>query len=435
LSRRALLAIAGIGAVAVVALQAFAWQPAIPPVPPPAPSSFAPELVAKGEVLAEAGNCVACHTAHGGKLAAGGRPFPTGIGTFYSTNITPDPATGIGDWSEAAFHRALREGVARDGRLLFPVFPYDHFTKLTDADIRALYAYFMTRPAVQAADRPNTVPFPLDVRALQALWKAIYFKRGPYQPDPGRDAQWNRGAYLAEGLAACGACHTARNALGAEQVGHPYGGALFDGSWVATPLDVSPSPARWSEAEFFTYLRTGESPPHGVALGPMRTVIKDLAKLPDSDLKAIAAYFISLNRPSGADPAPSLAKATNPLIALRPLPPISPNEREGLPLYSAHCAACHEAGSTAPGAARSPLPLTAPLWLELRPQNVVHTVLDGIDGNDGLPGAMPGFRDKLNDEEVSAVIKYVRALRTNALGWPDLLKDIAKIRAKAIPQP
>ena len=210
MSRRQLLALAGIGAVAVVALQAFAWQPAIAPIAPPAPSSFAADLVSTGEMLAAAGNCVACHTARDGKLGAGGRPFPTKIGTFYSTNITPDPETGIGSWSEAAFLRALRAGVARDGRQLFPVFPYDHFTKLTDADINALYAYVMTRPQVKAPDRPNTVPFPLDVRALQAIWQMLYFKPGPYQPDPGRDAQWNRGAYLAEGLAACGACHTAR---------------------------------------------------------------------------------------------------------------------------------------------------------------------------------------------------------------------------------
>ncbi len=427
--RRLLLALAGLGAVAVVALLAFAWQPAIAPISPPAASSFAPGLVAEGEILAEAGNCIACHTAPGGRPGAGGRAFSIKIGTFYSTNITPDPATGIGTWSEAAFLRALREGVSRDGRQLFPVFPFDHFTMLADSDIQALYAYLMTRPPVQAVDRPNTVPFPLDVRALQALWKAIYFKRGPYRADPNRDAEWNRGAYLAEGLGACGACHTPRNALGAEQVGHPYGGALFDGSWVATPLDVSPSPARWSKAEFFTYLRTGESPPHGVALGPMRTVVKGLAKLPDSDLKAIAAYFISLNRPSGAPPEPSLAKA------ITPMPPSAANEEPGLTLYRTHCAACHEAGSTAPGAARSPLPLTSPLWIELRAHNFVHPVLDGIDGSDGLPGAMPAFRDKLTDDELAMLTDYVRAWRTNALGWPALLKDLARIRAKPVSQP
>ena len=369
-----------------------------------------------------------CHTARRGQPGAGGRPFTLAIGTFYSSNITPDAETGIGNWSEVAFARALREGVARDGRHLFPVFPYDHFTKLTDADIEALYAYVMTRPPVKALDRANTVPFPLDVRALQVIWKMIYFKSGPYQPDPQRDAQWNRGAYLAQGLAACGACHTARNALGAESVGHPYGGpyggALFAG-WIATPLDISPSPVRWSENDVFAYLRDGESPPHGVAVGPMRLVVKGLAKLPDSDLKAIASYLVSLNRPSGAPPEPGIAKA------MTPDPPPDQKEAQGLRIYRANCAGCHDQG----GAARSPLGLNASLWLEDKPQNFVRTVLDGIDGSDGLPGAMPAFRDKLSDADLIVLAKYLRGERTNAPGWPGLDKLVGKIRVESMSQP
>jgi mono/diheme cytochrome c family protein len=428
LSRRLLLAIAGVGAVAVVALLALAWQPAIPPIARPVPSAFAPDLVSKGEMLAGGGNCMACHTARGSQPGAGGRPFTTAIGTFYSSNITPDAETGIGNWSEAAFTRALREGVARDGRHLFPVFPYDHFTKLTDADIKALYAYVMTRPPVKAFDRPNTVPFPLDVRALQAIWKMIYFKPGPYQPDPRRDAQWNRGAYLAQGLAACGACHTARNALGAESVGHPYGGpyggALFAG-WIATPLDVSPSPARWSENEVFAYLRSGGSAPHGVAVGPMRLVVKGLARLPDSDLKAIAAYFVSLNRPSGAALEPAIAKA------MAPDPAARTGEPQGLKIYRANCAGCHDQG----GVARSPLGLNASLWLEDKPHNFLRTVLDGIDGSDGLPGAMPAFRDKLTDTDLEALAAYLRSVRTNAPGWPGLDDLVRRIRTDSMSHP
>jgi mono/diheme cytochrome c family protein len=409
-------------------LLALAWHPAIPPIAPPASSAFTPELVSRGEMLAGAGNCMACHTTRGGELGAGGRPFTTAIGIFYSSNITPDAETGIGSWSEAAFARALREGVARDGRHLFPVFPYDHFTKLTDADIKALYAYVMTRPPVKALDRPNTVPFPLDVRALQAIWKMIYFKPGPYQSDPRRDAQWNRGAYLAQGLAACGACHTARNALGAESVGHPYGGpyggALFAG-WIATPLDVSPSPARWSENEVFAYLRSGESPPHGVAVGPMRLVVKGLARLPDSDLKAIATYFVSLNRPSGAALEPGIAKA------IAPDPAVNQSEPRGLKIYRANCAGCHDQG----GAAHSPLGLNASLWLEDKPHNFVRTVLDGIDGSDGLPGAMPAFRDKLTDTDLEALAEYLRLVRTNAPGWPGLGALVRRIRTDSMSQP
>jgi mono/diheme cytochrome c family protein len=239
---RHILGILGVAAVAVVALLAFAYRPALAPIAPPAAASFPPDLVATGETLAGAGNCINCHTAPGGTPNAGGKVIHTRVGRFYSPNLTPDPETGIGAWSEAAFTRALREGVSRDGHHLFPVFPYTHYTQLTDVDIKALYAYFMTRPAVTATNRANTILFPLDIRPLQAVWKALFFKPGPYRPDPGHEAHWNRGAYLAEAVAACADCHTDRNGVGAEQVGHPYAGAVVEG-WYATSLDISPSPA------------------------------------------------------------------------------------------------------------------------------------------------------------------------------------------------
>ena len=305
MARRHILGAIGVAAVAVVALLAFAWRPAIAPIAPPAPTSFPRELVETGERLASAGNCIDCHTAPGGPANAGGKPTRTKVGNFYSTNLTPDPETGIGAWSEAAFTRALREGVSRDGRHLFPVFPYTHYTQLADADVRALYAYFMTRPPVKAPNRPNTAYFPIDVRPLQAVWKSLFFTPGPYRPDPARDPRWNRGAYLAEALAGCSVCHTDRNLVGAEQIGHPYAGAVIDG-WYATPLDISPSPARWSEDDFFTYPAARREPPHGVALGPMRAVVRSLARLPDDDVQAIATYFASLElapgRAAGAGP-------------------------------------------------------------------------------------------------------------------------------------
>src|SRR5258708_21994912 len=215
-----------------------------------------------------------------------------------------------------------------------------------------------------------------------------YFRPGPPQPDPGHDAHWNRGAYLAESRAACSACHTARNALGAEQVGHPYGGALFAG-WIATPLDISPSPARWSEAEIFAYLRTGESPPHGVAVGPMRLVVKGLAKLPDSDLKAIAAYLVSLNRPSRA--APDIARA------MAPHPPANPREHPGLTIYRANCAGCHDPGGTA----RSPLGLNASLWLQGKPPKFIPPVLGGTHATEGPPRAVPRLSAKRTDDDLA----------------------------------
>jgi mono/diheme cytochrome c family protein len=418
---RHILGVIGVAAVAVVALLAFAWRPAIAPIAPSAPASFPQALIDAGETLASVGNCIDCHTAPGGTPNTGGKAIYRRFGIFYSTNITPDPETGIGTWSEAAFTRALREGVSRDGAHLFPALPYVHYTQLADADVRALYAYFMTRPPVKVPNRPNTVPFPLDLRPLQAVWKSLLFTPGPYRPDPDRDARWNRGAYLAEALAGCGVCHTDRNLLGAEKAGHPYAGAALDG-WYATPLDISPSPARWSEEELFAYLRRGESPPHGVALGPMRSVVRNLSRMSDDDLRAMTAYFVSLNRPSGAALEPRIARA------LSPVPPTTDKQRAGHKIYMEHCASCHGAPGSPPPVARSPLALTETLWNPYQAYNLVLTVLDGIDGRDGLPGTMPAFRDKLSDDDIEALAIYLRTSFTTLPVWGLLAERIKLAR-------
>jgi mono/diheme cytochrome c family protein len=414
---RHILGVIGIAAVAVIALLVFAWRPAIAPISPPDPSAFPRDLVETGETLASIGNCIDCHTAPGGTPNAGGKPIHTRIGIFYSTNLTPDPETGIGAWSEAAFARALREGESRDGKHLFPVFPYDHYTQLAEADVRALYAYFMSRPPATAPNRPNTVFFPLDVRPLLALWKSLFFEPGPYRPDPGRDPHWNRGAYLAEALAGCAVCHTDRNLLGAQQVGHPYSGAAFNG-WYATSLDVSPSPALWNEEEYVTYLRRGDSPPHGVALGPMRSVVRNLSRMSDDDLRAMARYFVALNTPSGAALEPKIARA------LAPVPPTTDKQKTGHRLYMENCASCHGVPGSAPTVARSPLGLSEGLWNPYRAYNLVLTILDGIDASDGLPGSMPGFRDKLSDDDIEAIAIYLRTSYTTLPIWGLLAERI-----------
>lgn len=410
MAARHILGVIGIAAVAVGALLVFARQPAIAPVSPPPASNFTRDQVETGEMLAGAGNCIDCHTVPGGQPNAGGKRIHTKVGDFYSTNLTPDVETGIGAWSEAAFARALREGVSRDGRHLFPVFPYTHYTQLSDADVKALYAYFMTRQPVQAPDKPNTLPFPLDVRPLQALWKSLFFKPGRHQPDPAHDARWNRGAYLAEALAACSDCHTDRNLLGAEQVGHPYAGAPRDG-WHAIPLDISDSPARWTEDALFTFLRRGDSPPHGVALGPMRNVVRGLARMSDEDLRAMATYFVSLNAPTRTDLHRALDRARSPAA------PTTDRQKAGEAIFLQHCASCHGSGDQPPPVARSPLGLSPALWDRYRVHNFARTVLDGIDGSDGLPGAMPAFRDKLSDSEIESLALYLRAAYTTSPPW------------------
>ena len=286
----------GLLAVLLVGCVGIGRQPAVAPVSPPAAASFAPTLVALGAQLAAAGNCAGCHTVEGGQPFAGGLGLETGFGLAYSTNITPDPQTGIGNWSEQAFTRAMREGVARDGSHLLPAFPYTHYTKLTDGDVKALYAFFMIRPAVVAPARVNTIKFPFNVRALQAGWKLLFFDRGVYQNVSGKSEAWNRGAYLAEGLTHCAACHTPRNRLGAEQRNAAYAGAPFDG-WLAPPLNAAnPAPMPWTQRDLYDYLRTGESEAHGVAAGAMASVVHNgLAKLSDTDVQALAIYFADGN--------------------------------------------------------------------------------------------------------------------------------------------
>jgi mono/diheme cytochrome c family protein len=198
MGKRFVIGIVALGVLGILGFGALAWRPAIAPIAPQAAGSFAPALVAKGEALAGGGYCAECHTANGGEMYAGGYPMATPFGVIYSTNITPDLETGIGAWSKAAFARAMREGVGRDGSHLFPAFPYDHFTKLSDDDVEALYAYFMTRPPVRASAPANTIPFPFNVRALQEGWKILFFRPGRFQPASDKSAEWNRGAYLAE---------------------------------------------------------------------------------------------------------------------------------------------------------------------------------------------------------------------------------------------
>ena len=420
--------VAGLAVLAILGVAGFAalaWRPAIAPIERPAPASFSPAEVARGEILAAGGYCAVCHTAKGGARYAGGYPLQTGFGTIYSTNITPDSATGIGAWSEAAFRRATREGISRDGSQLYPAFPYDHFTKLTDADVAALYAYFMTRPPVHAPARANDLPFPLNIRALVAGWKLLFFRPGRFEPVPTRNAQWNRGAYLVEGLSHCGACHTPRNVLGAEKHGDAFAGAVID-NWVAPPLTrANPSPVPWSIDELRAYLATGISRFHGTAAGPMSPVVHDgLAHLPESDVGAIALYMADLAGGKSAQ-VPTIIDRALAADASDLKRPYDPDAR----FYSAACASCHYNSAT-PGPERPELALNSALGLA-DPTNLVRATLFGIGAKEGAPGiVMPAFGHGFSDADVARLAAYLRRTRTSLPPWPDLEKKIAQIRAQ-----
>ncbi len=427
--RRIALAILLVG---IAGFAAIAWKPAIAPVSTPSASSFATELVARGEVLAAAGYCATCHTTKGGQTYAGGYAMETPFGTLYSTNITPDRETGIGTWSEEAFRRAMHDGVARDGSHLFPAFPYDHFTKLTDADVSALYAYFMTRAPVRAGARENTLPFPLNVRLLQAGWKLLFFRPGRYEPDTSRSADWNRGAYLAEGISHCGACHTPRNALGAEKRGDAYAGAAID-NWIAPALtQANASPLPWNEDEIYNYLRQGVSRYHGVAAGPMSPVIHDgLAKLPDSDIRALTVYLASVANipPTPREMQPTLDMAL--AVSKRGLDqPFNPAAR----LYTAACGTCHFNGGKDLNPLRPDLALNSAVNMN-DPTNLIQVILHGVGAKEGAPGiVMPAFGQALSDSDIVRIASYLRATRTAQPPWHDLDKTVAEVRARGTAQ-
>lgn len=413
-----LVVLVGLGGFA-----AFAWRHSIPPIAPPQLSAFAPELVLRGEQLAAVGNCAGCHTAADGPAFGGGYAITTRFGIIYATNISPDPETGIGTWSEEAFRRAVKQGVARDGTHLFPAFPYDHFTKLTDADVAALYAFFMTRPAVTAEARKNTLPFPLNLRALQAGWKLLFFHPGPLVVRADRSADWNRGAYLAESLAHCSACHSPRNDLGVEVVGKAYSGGMLDGRPVPALTAANEAPVPWSEGELAAYFRDA-SLYHGRAGGAMRPVVRDgLAKLPDGDIAALAVYFADIgqtaSRAAETERAIVRAQAADRLDLAR----MADGDAQ---LYIAACAACHHNSAGRADPHRPELSFVTSLNAA-DPTALIRVILKGRKSE------MPSFAAGFSDGDIARIAAYLRATRTGSAPWPDLERRVAAVRAAAVP--
>lgn len=425
---RGLTWIVGVLVVGLVAFAFWASKPALAPVAAPAAASFDAALVARGEKLAAAGYCMTCHTTAKGQPYAGGRAMVTSFGTIYSTNITPDVATGIGNWSPEAFARAMHEGVARDGSHLFPAFPYDHFTKVSDDDVKAIYAFLMTRPPVARPRTPNALPFPLDVRLLQAGWKLMFFKEGRYEAVAGQTEAWNRGAYLAEGLSHCAACHTPRNALGAEKKSADarYAGAPID-AWFAPPLTAAnPAPVPWTADELYGYLRNGGTPYHGVAAGPMSSVVhQGMALVDDSDVHALATYFAAGN--GSAERKADVGQIVGDALAKSRFDPAQVPDH-GADVYAAACGSCHYNPLSGAQLARPELGLKSSLGAP-DPTNLVQVILHGISVRDGLSNAMmPAFGSALSDTDIAAVATWLRKTRTNLPPWQDVPAAVAKAR-------
>jgi mono/diheme cytochrome c family protein len=416
-AQRIILGILVVLILLIGAAFAWSWRPSIAPISANERPRADRETVAHGAALAAIGNCSDCHRTDGGQAFAGGRPIPTPFGTIFGSNITPDADTGIGSWSEAAFRRAMHTGVDREGRHLYPAFPYDHFTRVTNDDIHALYAFLMSQSPVHNKIPANELAFPFSFRPLVAGWKLLFFHERRLDNDPSKSADWNRGRYLVEGLGHCGSCHTPRNVLGAEKGNSAYAGGTAEG-WTVPPLNASMVDAhKWTVDQLAEYLSTGWHRQHGAAAGPMADVAKNLSQASDHDVHAIAVYIASL---SGNGTSNTPAAQTDHPPANAPA--------EVVAIYNGACANCHNNPSDVGPSKALPLSLSTAVQ-QPESANAVRVILHGIQSYRGAGGPyMPAFDGMLTDKQIAAVAQYVRARYTNHPQWTDVQEEISKAR-------
>ena len=416
-------------ALGVFALSAavVGWRAALPAVSFNS-ANYSADMLQRGQQLAALGNCAGCHTAEEGVANAGGRAMHTPFGTVYATNLTPDVQTGLGGWSYQAFERAMRQGISRDGHALYPVFPFTSFAKTSDADMMALYAWLMSQPAVRSHTPEPEMQWGVGWRPLMALWNGLFHTPVQFAPQPQQSAQWNRGAYLVDGLGHCGACHTPRNALGAERNTEAYmQGAMVDG-WQAPALNLlNPAPVAWSEQEFFRYLRQGHTQHHGIAAGPMGLVVRNLASVPDDDIRAMAVYLASLQpepRMDDAQLAPMADQVVADAASRAPLPDAAQR------LFQGSCGACHHDGDGPQllGVNR-PLALNTNLHSD-RPDNLLRVVLEGIQAPASKDiGFMPSFANTLSDKQLVMLVDGMRArYAPHQPPWRNTAQTLAAMR-------
>jgi mono/diheme cytochrome c family protein len=357
----------------------------------------------QGEYLARAGDCVACHTTPNGKQFAGGRAMATPFGNLYVPNITPDDDTGIGKWTADDFYRMLHTGVSRDGKLLYPAMPFASYTRVTRADSDAIYAYLMSVPPVRQENRPHELHFPFNDRDLLLGWRTLYFRAGEYQADPARPAQWNRGAYLVEGLGHCAMCHTAINALGGSSTTREFEGAMIPNqNWYAPSLTSNREAGLgdWDLKDIGDLLQVGTSR-RGAVYGPMAEVVyNSLQYLSDDDIQAMAVYLKALPQRESEAPPTSQARLVDPAVM-----------ETGRRIYAQQCAVCH--GDEGKGQPPAYPPLAGnPSITMSSPVNSIRMVLNGgyAPGTrkNTRPYGMPPFSHILNDDEAAAVVTYIR---------------------------
>ena len=415
------------GAAGLTVLAALCWGAAAQ-----ASDTPASPLQTPGGYLAAAGDCVVCHSMPGAPAYAGGYRLASPLGSIYGANITPDPNRGIGDYKLADFDRALRAGVAKDGRRLYPAMPYPSYAKLSDGDVRSLYDYFMHVVApVHQADEAPRISWPFNQRWPLALWTSLFVDQKTYAPVPSRDADWNRGAYLVQGLGHCGACHTPRGLAFQEKALDQTGAAWLGGAeldhWSAPNLrgDSNTGLGRWSEDDVVAFLRDGQNR-FGAAFGTMTDVVNYSTRLMnEADLKAIAKYLKSLPPKALETSLWSYDSRTADALAKGQF------GRTGAATYVRQCASCH--GTDGRGARRDMPPLAGnPAALDPSPASLANVVLNGSARIDAQGSAstnrMPEYRTLLSDQEIADVLTFVRTAWGNAAASVSATQ-IAPIRA------
>ena len=374
------------------------------------------EDIARGKTLTEAGDCASCHTADPAKPFAGGKRIDTPFGGIYSPNLTPDRETGLGGWSDSAFYRALRFGVAPDGSRYYPAFPYPNFTKLTRQDIFAIRAYLATLTPVNHAPRAPELRFPFNYRFVMRGWNWLFFKPGILMPDQQKSAEWNRGRYLVEGVAHCGACHTPKNMLGADKRGQDYGGGRVAGMFAPRLDGAARSGLKsWGVEDITEYLQSGRNAKSHAGELMSEVVVNSTSKLSDADIRAIAVYLKDL--PAGA-PEPKVT------------PPHPAKMAEGKKLYDGACLACHEEDGSGAPRIYPPLPGNA----NLQSADALSTLRIILDGAQTVTtprapnkGSMPAYAGKMTDQQIADVTNYIRNAWGNAA--PEVTADqVAKAR-------
>jgi mono/diheme cytochrome c family protein len=424
--RRARFAIVFVIILVLAIAAFFALQPGMLPTSKSA-AAVTTQIINKGEYLARVGDCIACHTAPAGKEFAGGRAMPTPFGNLYVPNITPDDETGIGRWTADEFYRMMHTGISRDGSLMYPAMPFASYTKVTREDSDAIYAYIMSVPPVRLKNRPHELRFPYNNRELLVGWRALYFKQGEFVPDPKQSAQWNRGAYLVEGLGHCSMCHTAINILGGTNEAKAFeGGMIPNQNWYAPSLTSNREAGlgNWSLKDIADLLQVGVSH-RGTVYGPMAEVVyNSLQYISDEDITAMAVYLKALPQRDSGPPLESTARLVQPSVM-----------ELGRKIYEQQCAMCHgEEGKGYPPV-YPPLANNQSITMTV-PVNPIRMVLNGGyppgTKKNPRPHGMPPFAHILNDAEVAAVVTYIRVAWGNT-GTPVQTAQVNEMR-KLLPR-